>query len=136
MDIAVMVGNAVQWRFQPHKIDREANTILTPRVIRYPPIPAGADLLCDGEHLGTVSSVQADANMRWLVIYQPVLHVPDPTSLDDAFVASLRDAGLTIRDVADMDEESLQKAMGISARRARDVHRSAMSLVAATRESE
>lgn len=70
-EIAVLVGNATQWRFVPHGPIR-ADEVITPRHVQYPPIPVGATLLWDGEPLGTVRCVRREPFSRWAVVFNPV----------------------------------------------------------------
>lgn len=70
-EIAVLVNGHVQWRFVPHG-EISADELTTPRTLRYPPIPLGAALLCDGQPLGTVRCVRRASFSRWTVVFDPV----------------------------------------------------------------
>lgn len=121
MEIAVVVAGAVQWRFEPHA--HEKNVLTTPRVVRYPPVPVGAELLCGGEPLGTVADVQPAGRNRWHITYDTWLASDELAllGLDNAVTTCLRDAGLQVQALYGMTEEELQQIDGIGARRARDI---------------
>ena len=69
-EITVIVNGAVQWRFNPHGF--EVDAVVTQRIPQYPPVPVGAELLQDGEPLGTARCVQRRQFNRWAIVYDPV----------------------------------------------------------------
>ena len=127
MDIAVLTGGAVQWRFIPHSFDGDENTLVTPRTLHLPPVPVGAELLLDGKPLGKVISVVPAQMRRWEIAFErpPAHDELALLGLDEATTAVLHKAAMTILDLYRLNEEDLQHIAGIGARRARDI-RSAM----------
>ncbi|HNT74397.1 MAG TPA: hypothetical protein PKH77_05190 [Anaerolineae bacterium] len=69
-EITVLVNGAVQWRFHPHQMT--ADEVITLRQAQYPPVPIGAELLVDGQPLGTVRCVRREVFNRWALVFDPV----------------------------------------------------------------
>ena len=91
-EITVLVNGAVQWRFTPYGF--EADAVVTQRTPQYPPVPVGAELLQDGEPLGTVRCVQRRQFNRWAIVYTPVGVEPEASISREIFatpIEALRD---------------------------------------------
>ena len=130
-EIAVVVGGSVQWRFVPIGAIT-ADEILTPRIMSYPPVPVGANLLLDGAPLGTVRCVRREQFSRWTVVFDPVVvaesisqeipAVGTPISalaahLDPRVVGTVEQLASSVEALAEKTDEALRAIDGIGPKR-------------------
>jgi len=69
-EIAIVQNGHVQMRFQPHSVELDA--FVTIRMPRPPAAPIGANILEDGELIGTVKCVQRRPFNRYAIVCLPL----------------------------------------------------------------
>jgi len=135
--LTVIVHGFVQWKTPLHAVE-PPDALITPRQVRMPPVPEGAELHVDGVFVGTARACCREQFQRYRITYVPPAPVVADGAADDAAtavgldgtpVAVLADAldaatfelvaplFVTVEDLAAATDEALREIAGIGVKR-------------------